>query len=403
MGLSDEERLQKTYGMLREWRQRLVALVDALDADHADGRAIARGWITATDRLVGGLIAQRDASSGYWIMGSRELNYASLYSNPYGLAGNARGNRFTDADDAESESYPYVTHERSFEWWAQLSTPAFLARAGIAASNERTIAAALAAWWHAWACVDPLLYPVFRYPDKLFPRRFHARLERLLGDVAGRRYEACVPSFMSGGDHESIGARLEQALLAKHALFDAFIASLRDEVSGGLQGKAYVQKCFRDPWPAGEEVCTMVGRMSALEVEAALAQIDAENRRKQSAAMQKVDAADRAKRPAPGSLFGEAPPTREDLQQRLKVAVEHTQSEVAYERTREALRIGYGDYDAPAWKQRPKPSTHAPCAEQPLGAAERCVLGARGAATKTKRPRAATRAPKTSTRKRAKR
>jgi hypothetical protein len=225
MGLSDDERLLKTYRAVAEWRQllrRLHAVVapTALYAGGESPQRLVRRWIGLLDELMGRLIATSERSSTYWLLGANEHDYRSLFASPYELA---RAQPVADAPERSPES-------GSLDWWLEasslVSTAEHLAPYAIG-HEEHTLTKRLAYWWHQWRYVAATLYPVLRYDDPLF-QPIGRRLLRLLGEMGNLRY-AVVGHGTQPLDEEDAEfyaelLRRENALLNKHQLVSHFLA-----------------------------------------------------------------------------------------------------------------------------------------------------------------------------------
>lgn len=264
MGLSNEERLSQFYGCMRGWRALLVDLRATVITDYSsDSRAsTVLRWIREVDAMTGEMIASTDASSVYWIMGQNEDGYRSLFEDAYDLA----------QDAPTPDKHSNEPHFGSPMYWESgLDLKEFARRlsedGGEFSSPYRDEIKSLAAYWTQWDYVAAILYPMRRYPDKLFPQKVERRFVRLVGEIANSRYMICNSSAVSGvHDHEKHVGPYEHALLCKWRLYGVMVTKLTNEIAAGLKSEAYVEKMYRSNWDEGGKLIKQIGKMSLVEV-----------------------------------------------------------------------------------------------------------------------------------------
>lgn len=260
MGLSNGERVSKTYWRLMWWRAGLVTLRDAMPKEWSSQRKtrdVVDGWIGRVDRLTGRLVAKRDSNGAYWILGSSDDNYQScfdvleVFNEP-------------KEDHAEYDSFHAFETMSMVEFTRRLSEGTF-------ESAERERARVVAAWWMAWQHIDAILYPVYRYDDDLFPPSFHDELCTLFGEIANRRYEIIAGNLDKNDVRDEL--LVEQAVLSKWKLFhfrledgDPWKKLTKKQLE---QDDAYAKSQHKTRF-AGDELIEQIGKMSLAQVADAL-------------------------------------------------------------------------------------------------------------------------------------
>jgi hypothetical protein len=214
MGLSNEERLEKYYDNLLFFRMDLLALRNSLCDRHTpqhsnEKAAIVDSWIQRVDLLTGRMIRAQDFSGGYWIFGSNETNFRSIYDKHYDLG---RQSILDEMRENERNSdTPHAVMDRiSFPETARFWTQGQF--------NHTNGAEQLAFFWDAHSRIAGFLYAVYRYEDNLFPENVKAELLSLFGEMANRRFE--LISWYGNTYKDVIPSQMEveQALLCKWKL-----------------------------------------------------------------------------------------------------------------------------------------------------------------------------------------
>lgn len=318
MGLSNEERLSKTYWQLMWWRRSLVSLRDDMPNEWSkqkEARAAVDGWISRVDRITGRLIAKRDATGAYWFSGSKDDNYRSHFDV------------LEFFNVPKDERYEYNSYE-SFERMAMTEFVRRLSE-GAFKTEYYNQARVVAAWWTMWGYVDAILYPVYRYDDDLFPSSFHDDLCTLFGEIANRRYEIIA----ANDDKDDVRAELlvEQATLSKWKLFHIRLEAadpwktLSDKKRG-----TYDEVKRRKPFP-GFEMIEEIGKMSLAQVKDALKKHeDAEY--KSRAKWNKQQADEEAKKPKKiDGVLGPQMRTAEELHRIVDTSLDRAEAIAAGE------------------------------------------------------------------------
>jgi hypothetical protein len=261
MGLSNEERFEKFYWTILNWRRKLVSLQKVTSRK---GQPIVKGWIRYLDQMVGLTITKTNRSGGYWLLGSNEGAFQNLFGQEFNLGQLVEPDEFHTKFEYDSARY----------WNQHFNLPFFVSKFDGWDFKNVDGVTQIAHFWDQWTYVDAVLYPVLRYNDNLFPKKVRNLLTQLMGEMANRRFDLCF-DYEEHQRDEII--KHEQAMLAKFRYAERLI----DQAAAKEWELERLKKKVKKGSFNIHELCWNVGRTSLADVEKA-AEEAAEKKRKQS-------------------------------------------------------------------------------------------------------------------------
>lgn len=335
MGLSIEERLSKFYWSMTYWRHSINRLADELSQSRMltcpkpYAEETVRGWVARIDRIVGKCVTQSDNNSLYWIMGSNEANYKSLFEEYYSLG---YQNQF-EQQTASYGSLAWVKEHYDLTMVAQKWTDKEFHM------RDATIIAAM--WWDAYRYIAALLYPINRYNDGLF-QSVIVEFTELVGEMINCRYHIMNDGSMSdryASVHE-LGRSIDQSreiehvLLCKYRVFKDKLQKAEHEVIHNLRGAEYEKAYYADQFDVAS-IVTEVESMSLVDTKEYLETMYRESEQKNSECHQKKAEKEQKRT----YLMGKSIRSYEEL---LKVIEDPNVLESDYNVARRELDSAYG-------------------------------------------------------------